>query len=66
MADTQDSDGTVWMTERCVRSFHLYKETWEPVNGEMLECSCKPFISSVVSSMALAYSLYPKHPSPHC
>lgn len=42
MTDTRDSDGAVWTTESCVRGFHVYKETWEPVDGEMLECLREP------------------------
>ena len=58
MADTRDSDGAVWTTESCVRGFHVYKETWEPVNGEMLECSREPDNADE--------NRYAKHPSPRC
>ena len=28
-----------WCKDSCMRGFHIYKETWAPEEGEMLQCS---------------------------
>ena len=46
MTESRDSDGdlseALWTTNSCVQGFHVYRETWEPHNGEILECLCEP------------------------
>ena len=36
MASTDDASS--WTTESCVCGFHVYRDTWEPENGKLLQC----------------------------